>query len=103
MVRQRTLTPSFRWFESTYPNQFYAVLAQLAEHFLGKEEVDGSSPLNSSILVILNSCTPLKARIYGLFWRFRGKKFKVKTVAVFYGFLQGRRIRTDAEEYLGKI
>ena len=48
VVRQRTLTPSFRWFESTYPNQFYAVLAQLAEHFLGKEEVDGSSPLNSS-------------------------------------------------------
>lgn len=24
-VRQRTLTPSFRWFESTYPNQYFGV------------------------------------------------------------------------------
>lgn len=83
MVRQRTLTPSFRWFESTYPNQFYAVLAQLAEHFLGKEEVDGSSPLNSSILVEQKRCPPFKARSYGLFRRFRGKKFMVKTVDAF--------------------
>ena len=103
MVRQRTLTPSFRWFESTYPNQFYAVLAQLAEHFLGKEEVDGSSPLNSSILVILNSCTPLKARSYGLYLHFRDENFKVKTMAVFSPFSSTERIRTDAKEYLGKI
>ena len=68
VVRQRTLTPSFRWFESTYPNQLFfinfhflvdflffllyninvAVLAQQAEHFLGKEEVVGSNPINSS-------------------------------------------------------
>ena len=68
-----------------------------------KPRAEGSSPSAPAILVILNSCTPLKARSYGLFWRFRGEKFKVKTVAVFCSVLQEKGIRTDAEECLGKI
>ena len=47
VVRQRTLTPSFGGSNPPIPT-IYAVLAQSAEHFLGKEEVGGSSPLNSS-------------------------------------------------------
>ncbi len=31
----------------------YAALAQQVEHFLGKEEVDGSNPLGSSILIYI--------------------------------------------------
>ncbi len=46
-VRQRTLTPSVGGSSPPIPTMF-AVLAQSVEHFLGKEEVDGSSPLNSS-------------------------------------------------------
>ena len=46
-VRQRTLTPSFGGSSPPIPTS-YAVLAQSVEHFLGKEEVGGSSPLNSS-------------------------------------------------------
>lgn len=64
---------------------------------------DGSIPFRRTILVILNSCTPLKARSYGLFWHFRDEKFKFKTMAVFSPFLSTEWIRTDAEEYLGKI
>ncbi len=63
----------------------------------------GSIPVRRTILVILNSCTPLKARSYGLFWKFRDEKFKFKTMAVFSPFLSTEWIRTDAEEYLGKI
>ena len=78
-------------------------IAQLVEQRSPKPRAEGSSPSAPAILVILNSCTPLKARIYGLFWRFRGEKFKVKTVAVFCPVLQEKGIRTDAKEYLGKI
>lgn len=35
------------------------------------------------ILVEQNRCTTRKARNCGLFWRFEGKKFKVKTVDAF--------------------
>ncbi len=63
----------------------------------------GSIPVTRTILVILNSCTPLKARIYELYLHFRDENFKVKTMAVFSRFLRRRRIRTDAEGYLGKI
>lgn len=52
----------------------------------------GSTPVIRTILVVLNSCTPLKARRYGFFWRLRGKKFKVKTMAVFSWFLRMKRI-----------
>ena len=59
-------TEKHRWFESTpadhkttprtagesgermRPSCQYAVIAQSVEHFLGKEEVGGSSPLGSS-------------------------------------------------------
>lgn len=63
----------------------------------------GSIPVRRTILVILNSCTPLKSRSYGLFWHFRDEKFKFKTMAVFSPFSSTEWIRTDAEEYLGKI
>ena len=63
----------------------------------------GSIPVRRTILVILNSCTPLKARSYGLFWHFRDEKFKFKTMAVFSPFSSIEWIRTDAEEYLRKI
>ena len=67
------------------------------------ERCAGSSPVTRTILVILNSCTPLKARSYGLYLHFRDEKFKVKTMAVFSPFSLTERIRTDAEEYLGKF
>lgn len=56
----------------------------------------GSIPVTRTILVILNSCTPLKARIYELYLHFRDENFKVKTVAVFCSVLQEKGIRTDA-------
>ena len=52
-VRQRTLTPSFGG--SNPPTPTIAVLAQSVEHFLGKEEVGGSSPLNSSSINHVNT------------------------------------------------
>ena len=50
MISQRDLVlsvflPSF----SHNKTGLYAVVAQQVEHFLGKEEVTGSSPVNSSI------------------------------------------------------
>lgn len=53
--------------------------------------------------MILNSCTPIKARSYGLYLRFGDEKFKVKIMAVFSPFSSIEWIRTDAEEYLRKI
>lgn len=47
-VRQRTLTPSFPWFESRYPS--HEPLAQLVEHLTFNQRVEGSSP---SWLIIL--------------------------------------------------
>ena len=41
-VRQRTLTPSFPWFESRYPS--HEPLAQLVEHLTFNQRVEGSSP-----------------------------------------------------------
>ena len=58
-------------------------MAQSAEHILGKDEVPGSNPGISSILVEQKRCPPFTARSYGLFRRFRGKKFMVKTVDAF--------------------
>jgi hypothetical protein len=37
-------------FATVKPGMSEAVVAQLVEHFLGKEEVKGSSPLNSSLV-----------------------------------------------------
>ena len=39
-----------------------------------------------AILVEQNRYPPFKARTYGLFWHFRGKKFKVKTMDAFLKF-----------------
>ena len=46
-VRQRTLTPSSRWFESNYPSQ-HAGIAQLAERSPCKRDVAGSIPAAGS-------------------------------------------------------
>ena len=78
-------------------------IAQPVEQRSPKPRVVSSILTAPAILVILNSCTPFKARIYGLYLHFRDENFKVKTMAVFSRFLRRRRIRTDAEGYLGKI
>ena len=48
-VRQRTLTPSFPWFESRYPS--HEPLAQLVEHLTFNQRVEGSSPSWLTILL----------------------------------------------------
>ncbi len=63
----------------------------------------GSIPVRRTILVEQNRCPPFKARSYGLFRRFRGEKFKVKTMDAFSEFLLTEWIRTDAEENFGEI
>lgn len=45
----------------------FASMAQLVEQLIRNEQVVGSSPTTSSILVIPNGYSPEKARIYGLF------------------------------------
>ena len=42
-------------------------MAQLVEQLIRNEQVVGSNPTISSILVIPNGYSPEKARIYGLF------------------------------------
>ena len=54
----------------------------------------GSSPVCRTILVRLNGCSPLKARIYGLFSCFSAEKFKVKTMDAFSWFSPTGRVRT---------
>ena len=45
----------------------FASMAQLVEQLIRNEQVVGSSPTTSSILVIPNGYSPEKACIYGLF------------------------------------
>lgn len=52
-----------------------ADMAQLVEQLIRNEQVVGSSPTISSILVIPNGYSPEKARIYGLFWCLESGKF----------------------------
>ena len=50
LVRTLACHARGRGFEP-HPGRHHAVIAQLAEHFLGKEEVTRSNRVNSSILV----------------------------------------------------
>ena len=47
LVRMPACHAGGRGFEP-HPDRHFAALAQTVEHFLGKEEVGGSSPLGSS-------------------------------------------------------
>ena len=49
MARASAFQAEGRGFESRFPLQFVAHIAQEVEHFLGKEEVSGSSPDVGSI------------------------------------------------------
>ncbi len=49
MARASAFQAEGRGFESRFPLQFIAHIAQEVEHFLGKEEVSGSSPDVGSI------------------------------------------------------
>jgi hypothetical protein len=49
LARASAFQAEGRGFESRFPLQFIAHIAQEVEHFLGKEEVSGSSPDVGSI------------------------------------------------------
>ena len=63
------LLPRFPLTCAKNPVYYYccAGVAQLVEQLIRNEQVVGSSPTISSILVIPNGYSPEKARIYGLF------------------------------------
>ena len=58
------ITRTFRNF-ALFQIFFGALVAQSVEHFLGKEEVGGSNPLEGSISINLNS-PPVKTRANAL-------------------------------------
>ena len=54
LARASAFQAEGRGFESRFPLHFqYAHIAQAVEHFLGKEEVIGSSPIVGSILLFV--------------------------------------------------
>ncbi len=55
MVRHRTLTPAFRWFEPSRGSHFKIIigsLAQLVEHLTFNQRVSGSNPERATRLII---------------------------------------------------
>ena len=52
MVEHRSPKPSVEGSSPSAPANMHADIAQQVEHFLGKEEVTGSSPVISSILFV---------------------------------------------------
>ena len=80
----------------------FEVWLSLVEYYVRDVGAAGSNPVTSTILVEQKRYPPFKARIYGLFWHFRGEKFIVKTVDAFQGFSRTKGIRTDAKENFGE-
>ncbi|MDE5648351.1 MAG: hypothetical protein K2I33_00355, partial [Oscillospiraceae bacterium] len=54
-------------------------------------------------MVILNSCTPLKARSYGLYLHFRGEKFYFKTVDAFLKFSKKKGFEPSTKQIIGVL
>lgn len=82
---QRSDSPSARWNKSAIVGVEYSVHAN-SFHVSNKSSdrsVLATQKYGTHILVRLNGCSPLKARIYGLFSCFSAEKFKVKTMDAF--------------------